>query len=266
MHGGRSAADVLRATRHTASDPFLWEWRGGDALRFAQWRELNGQDRLQSLRDHAAPPERGRSQSQRNLAAAKPQRPVPQPGGRQEVYRSRSSRQLLQPIPVAVTPKSSAYPLSKTMSAAELARVRQMPVPVTAPKANTVRPSREEAQQMTIAAKAVRVLAMHALLVHPRPCATQAFAQQLKEQKEAEMRAQEAMRRAQEAWQNRTQEVESLRDQMQQLEEARMCPVCMENPKETAFGCGHQCCNNCGAILSECPICRAPIQLRVRLF
>ena len=44
------------------------------------------------------------------------------------------------------------------------------------------------------------------------------------------------------------------------------CPICLTNPKDMAFGCGHLTCKGCGAALSICPICRAPITTRVRLF
>ena len=47
------------------------------------------------------------------------------------------------------------------------------------------------------------------------------------------------------------------------------CVVCHERPLEVAFGCGHFCtCVECGisAKLSKCPICRAPVTDRRRIF
>ncbi|KAJ1692799.1 hypothetical protein LUZ63_009497 [Rhynchospora breviuscula] len=44
------------------------------------------------------------------------------------------------------------------------------------------------------------------------------------------------------------------------------CPVCLTNPKDMAFGCGHQLCVDCGKLLQWCPICRKPIQTRIKLF
>lgn len=44
------------------------------------------------------------------------------------------------------------------------------------------------------------------------------------------------------------------------------CPICLTNPKDMAFGCGHLTCKDCGATLSTCPLCRAPITTRLRLY
>jgi len=45
-----------------------------------------------------------------------------------------------------------------------------------------------------------------------------------------------------------------------------VCPICLENRKDMAFGCGHTTCMDCGGNLSLCPICREPITTRLRLF
>ncbi|KAE7998368.1 hypothetical protein FH972_002920 [Carpinus fangiana] len=45
-----------------------------------------------------------------------------------------------------------------------------------------------------------------------------------------------------------------------------VCPICLENRKDMAFGCGHTTCKDCGGNLSLCPICRDPITTRLRLF
>ena len=45
------------------------------------------------------------------------------------------------------------------------------------------------------------------------------------------------------------------------------CVVCHERPLEVAFGCGHFCaCDACARGLSKCPICRAPVTDRRRIF
>ncbi|VAH85743.1 unnamed protein product [Triticum turgidum subsp. durum] len=46
----------------------------------------------------------------------------------------------------------------------------------------------------------------------------------------------------------------------------KVCPICLTNPKDMAFQCGHLTCKECGLTLSTCPLCRAPITVRVRLF
>ncbi|XP_041008015.1 E3 ubiquitin-protein ligase RGLG3-like isoform X3 [Juglans microcarpa x Juglans regia] len=45
-----------------------------------------------------------------------------------------------------------------------------------------------------------------------------------------------------------------------------VCPICLTNPKNLAFGCGHTTCKDCGMNLSLCPMCREPITTRLRLF
>ncbi|XP_058195091.1 E3 ubiquitin-protein ligase RGLG5-like isoform X1 [Rhododendron vialii] len=46
----------------------------------------------------------------------------------------------------------------------------------------------------------------------------------------------------------------------------QVCPICLTNPKDMAFACGHQTCRDCGEHISSCPICRAPIKTRIRLY
>ncbi|KAI6671330.1 hypothetical protein NL676_006215 [Syzygium grande] len=46
----------------------------------------------------------------------------------------------------------------------------------------------------------------------------------------------------------------------------QICPICLSNPKDMAFGCGHQTCCECGEDLQSCPICRSPIQTRIKLY
>ncbi|KAL5731285.1 RING-type E3 ubiquitin transferase [Ranunculus cassubicifolius] len=44
------------------------------------------------------------------------------------------------------------------------------------------------------------------------------------------------------------------------------CPICLTNTKDLAFGCGHLICRQCDRNLSLCPICRATITSRLRLY
>ncbi|KAJ4798408.1 copine family protein [Rhynchospora pubera] len=44
------------------------------------------------------------------------------------------------------------------------------------------------------------------------------------------------------------------------------CPICLTNPKDMAFQCGHLTCRECGSTLATCPICRAQITLRIKLY
>ncbi|CAH1420606.1 unnamed protein product [Lactuca virosa] len=46
----------------------------------------------------------------------------------------------------------------------------------------------------------------------------------------------------------------------------QVCPICLTNPKDMAFGCGHQTCCECGETLQQCPICRSSIETRIKLY
>ncbi|GMI90198.1 RING domain ligase2 [Hibiscus trionum] len=50
------------------------------------------------------------------------------------------------------------------------------------------------------------------------------------------------------------------------LYDDRVCPICLGNRKDMAFGCGHQTCCEYGEDLQVCPICRSSIQTRIRLY
>ncbi|KDP31007.1 hypothetical protein JCGZ_11383 [Jatropha curcas] len=45
-----------------------------------------------------------------------------------------------------------------------------------------------------------------------------------------------------------------------------VCPICLTNAKDLAFGCGHQTCCDCGQDLQLCPICRSAINTRIKLY
>lgn len=46
----------------------------------------------------------------------------------------------------------------------------------------------------------------------------------------------------------------------------QVCPICLTNSRNLAFGCGHLTCEDCGASISSCPLCRQPITTRLRLY
>ncbi|KAK7401592.1 hypothetical protein VNO78_13195 [Psophocarpus tetragonolobus] len=45
-----------------------------------------------------------------------------------------------------------------------------------------------------------------------------------------------------------------------------VCPVCLTNAKDLAFGCGHMTCRECGHKLTNCPMCREKITTRLRVY
>ncbi|XP_061362149.1 E3 ubiquitin-protein ligase RGLG2-like [Gastrolobium bilobum] len=48
--------------------------------------------------------------------------------------------------------------------------------------------------------------------------------------------------------------------------DSHVCPICLSNHKDMAFGCGHQTCCECGQDLELCPICRSTIGTRIKLY
>ncbi|KAL2521275.1 Copine (Calcium-dependent phospholipid-binding protein) family [Forsythia ovata] len=50
------------------------------------------------------------------------------------------------------------------------------------------------------------------------------------------------------------------------LSAEQVCPICLTNPKDMAFGCGHLTCKDCGVSISSCPLCRKPITTRLKLY
>lgn len=46
----------------------------------------------------------------------------------------------------------------------------------------------------------------------------------------------------------------------------QVCPICLTNSRNMAFGCGHMTCKDCGASISSCPLCRQPITTRIKLY
>ncbi|XP_059173143.1 E3 ubiquitin-protein ligase XIAP-like [Physella acuta] len=48
----------------------------------------------------------------------------------------------------------------------------------------------------------------------------------------------------------------------------RQCKICMDSEAVITFvPCGHlTCCGTCAAVIDNCPICRSPIERRIRTF
>lgn len=46
----------------------------------------------------------------------------------------------------------------------------------------------------------------------------------------------------------------------------QVCPICLTNPKDMAFGCGHLVCKDCAMSISTCHMCRKPVTTRIRLY
>ena len=51
-------------------------------------------------------------------------------------------------------------------------------------------------------------------------------------------------------------DVQKLQQQLADIKEQTMCPVCLDRLKNMIFLCGHGTCQMCGDRMSECPICR----------
>uniref|UniRef100_A0A8C6V5H5 E3 ubiquitin-protein ligase MIB1 n=1 Tax=Neogobius melanostomus TaxID=47308 RepID=A0A8C6V5H5_9GOBI len=61
-------------------------------------------------------------------------------------------------------------------------------------------------------------------------------------------------------------DVQKLQQQLQDIKEQTMCPVCLDRLKNMIFMCGHGTCQLCGDRMSECPICRKAIERRILLY
>ncbi|KAK2723321.1 hypothetical protein QYM36_001843 [Artemia franciscana] len=57
-----------------------------------------------------------------------------------------------------------------------------------------------------------------------------------------------------------------LQQQLQDIKEQTMCPVCLDRLKNMIFLCGHGACQMCGDRMSECPICRKSVEKRILLY
>ena len=61
-------------------------------------------------------------------------------------------------------------------------------------------------------------------------------------------------------------DVQKLQQQLADIKEQTMCPVCLDRLKNMIFLCGHGTCQMCGDRMSECPICRKTVERRILLY
>ncbi|RMZ92824.1 spectrin beta non-erythrocytic 1-like [Brachionus plicatilis] len=61
-------------------------------------------------------------------------------------------------------------------------------------------------------------------------------------------------------------EIGELIEKLKNLEEAQLCPICMEHKKDTTFQCGHTVCNICAKPLVNCHICREKILSKIKIY
>jgi len=61
-------------------------------------------------------------------------------------------------------------------------------------------------------------------------------------------------------------DIQKLQQQLQDIKEQTMCPVCLDRLKNMIFLCGHGTCQMCGDRMSECPICRKMVERRILLY
>merc|ERR1712029_968789 len=65
---------------------------------------------------------------------------------------------------------------------------------------------------------------------------------------------------------NSNSDVQRLQEQLNDIKEQTMCPVCLDRLKNMIFLCGHGTCQMCGDRMSECPICRKVVERRILLY
>ncbi|KAK8774280.1 hypothetical protein V5799_011186 [Amblyomma americanum] len=65
---------------------------------------------------------------------------------------------------------------------------------------------------------------------------------------------------------NTVNDFQKLQQQLQDIKEQTMCPVCLDRLKNMIFLCGHGTCQMCGDRMSECPICRKSVEKRILLY
>ncbi|CAK9294082.1 unnamed protein product [Gordionus sp. m RMFG-2023] len=61
-------------------------------------------------------------------------------------------------------------------------------------------------------------------------------------------------------------DVQKLQQQLRDIKEQTMCPVCLDRFKNMIFLCGHGTCQMCGDRMNECPICRKCVDKKILLY
>ena len=65
---------------------------------------------------------------------------------------------------------------------------------------------------------------------------------------------------------NEVKDVVKLKQELADIKEQTLCPVCLDRLKNMIFLCGHGTCQMCGDRMSECPICRKTVERRILLY
>lgn len=65
---------------------------------------------------------------------------------------------------------------------------------------------------------------------------------------------------------NMFDDMQKLQQQLHDIKEQTMCPVCFDRIKNMVFLCGHGVCQYCGDQIEGCPICRKTVEKRILLF
>ena len=65
---------------------------------------------------------------------------------------------------------------------------------------------------------------------------------------------------------NEARDVVKLKQELEDIKEQTLCPVCLDRLKNMIFLCGHGTCQMCGDRMSECPICRKTVERRILLY
>lgn len=60
--------------------------------------------------------------------------------------------------------------------------------------------------------------------------------------------------------------VKQLESKIAQMEESQTCPICLENKRDIIFLCGHSTCSICAGSLTNCHLCRKPIEKKIRFY
>jgi E3 ubiquitin-protein ligase mind-bomb len=66
-------------------------------------------------------------------------------------------------------------------------------------------------------------------------------------------------------------DVQKLQQQLQDMKDQTMCPICLDRLRNLVFMCGHAVCQSCGDRVNqganpECPICRKKIDKSILLY
>jgi len=65
---------------------------------------------------------------------------------------------------------------------------------------------------------------------------------------------------------NEARDMVKLKQELADIKEQTLCPVCLDRLKNMIFLCGHGTCQMCGDRVSECPICRKTVERRIQLY